>query len=79
MVTRVITECRSGYKPKKAEQNDDRGTKEKGRVASDTGNTGILLELSCYWKTYTFSPKLSCYWKKYTFSPKYWKIYWKTI
>ena len=29
MVTCVVTECRSGYKPKKAEQNDDRGTKEK--------------------------------------------------
>ena len=29
MVTCAVTECRSGYKPKKAEQNDDRGTKEK--------------------------------------------------
>ena len=29
MVTCVVTECRSGYKLKKAEQNDDRGTKEK--------------------------------------------------
>ena len=29
MITCVVTECRSGYKPKKAEQNDDRGTKEK--------------------------------------------------
>ena len=29
MVTCVVMECRSGYKPKKAEQNDDRGTKEK--------------------------------------------------
>ena len=29
MVTCVVTECRSGYKPKNVEQNDDRGTKEK--------------------------------------------------
>ena len=29
MVTCVVTGCCSGYKPKKAEKNDDRETKEK--------------------------------------------------